>query len=130
MDIFARLLFWSLQEVMGAVYGKDDAHISPACVHANNNHASQLCIAVRHARLTWLMFPVQGHLVLLLWACVESCLPHRGLETDTKHLDPNRLFRDMSPVTSFFPWCPFSFVSITFQTLLFILFELCPQANQ
>lgn len=91
---------------MGTVYGTDDVHISLACVHANKLHVSQLCIAVRHARLTWLIFPVQEHLVLLLWACVESCLAHRGLETDRKYLGPNKLFRDMSPVTCFLPRCP------------------------
>lgn len=81
------------------------------------------------ARLTWLMLPVQGHLVWLLWACVESCLPHRGLETDRQHLSPNRLFRDLSPVTCFFPWCPSSFVFTTFQILLFVLFWALPPSK-
>lgn len=129
MDIFARLLFWSLQEVMGTIYGKDGVHISLACVHANELHVSQLCIAVRHARLTQLMLPVQGHLIWLLLACAESCLPHRGLETDRQHLSPNRLFRDLSPVTCFFPRCPSSFVFTTFQILLFMLFWTLPPSK-
>lgn len=108
MGIFVRLLLWS------TIGSHENVHFSLDCVHVGKPHVSQLCIAVRHPRLTlWLM--VQRHLVLLLWACVESCLPHWGLETHRRYLGPSKLFRGMSPwVTSSHSASPPLFPKFTF----------------